>query len=545
MAKRKRNATASNSESAPVKKTKGSASERSSSKPVESIQTTKSKSSASEKSRKPAESTLVKKTKTSSSEKKAKPAAPSFGGGITKLETETLQIIAGSYDHVLHGLTARITEGGDKIEFADTFLFNAHSSAIRCVAVSPPTAPAPGQMQKVLLASGSTDERINIYSLSAHPPSGKNQNLLAKVASRPILENSKNRELGTLLHHTATVTALRFPTRSKLLTGSEDSTISVARTRDWSVLSTIKVPVPVAQGRPSGDTAPFGGTPSGVNDFAIHPSMKLMISVGKGERCMRLWNLVTGKKAGVLSFSKDMLQQAGEGRHSTGEGRKVVWGSADGADEFAVGFDRDVVVFGMDSVPKCRVMGGERRIKVHQFTYITIDEDAGVSILAVATEDGRVVFFSTRTEHLTPPEESDKKESAKTDAIPIAKMVGFVGGPSDNIAGRIKDILVLPSTANSGVLYLVGAGSEGSIRVWALSTKDLVAAVSSGDSAAASESEKPMGRLLGSCETQNRITCLAGYLMLSRPDGVEESEDEFGDEDDEDEDDDGDDSEDE
>ncbi|KAG6028082.1 hypothetical protein E4U40_001171 [Claviceps sp. LM458 group G5] len=565
MAKRKRNAAASNSESAPVKKTKGSASEKSSSKPVESIQTTKTKSSTSGKSiksdeaasikktkasapdnTKSAESAPVKKTKTQTSEKKVKPAAPSSGGDISNLETETLQIIAGSYDHVLHGLTAQITEGGDKIEFADTFLFNAHSSAIRCVAVSPPTAPVSGQMQKVLLASGSTDERINIYSLSAHPPSGKNQNLLAKVASRPILENSKNRELGTLLHHTATVTALRFPTRSKLLTASEDSTISVARTRDWSVLSTIKVPVPVAQGRPSGDTAPFGGTPSGVNDFAIHPSMKLMISVGKGERCMRLWNLVTGKKAGVLSFSKDMLQQAGEGRHSTGEGRKVVWGSADGADEFAVGFDRDVVVFGMDSVPKCRVMGGERRIKVHQFTYITIDEDAGVSILAVATEDGRVVFFSTRTEHLAPPEGSDKKESAKTDAIPIAKMVGFVGGPSDNITGRIKDILVLPSTANSGVLYLVGAGSEGSIRVWALLTKNLVAAVSSGDSAAALGSEKPMGRLLGSCETQNRITCLAGYLMLPRPDGLEESEDEFGDEDeDENDDDDGEDSEDE
>jgi len=405
-------------------------------------------------------------------------------------------------------------------------------------------------MQKVLLASGATDERINIYSLSAHPPrtGGKNQNLLAKVASRPIVENAKNRELGTLLHHAATVTALRFPSRSKLLTAGEDSTISVARTRDWSVLSTIKVPVPVAQGRPSGDTAPFGGTPSGVNDFAIHPSMKLMISVGKGERCMRLWNLVTGKKAGVLSFSRDMLQQAGEGRHSTGEGRKVVWGSADGADEFAVGFDRDIVIFGMDSVPKCRVMGcdgvggGPRRTKVHQFTYITVDEEAGLSLLAVATEDGRVIFFSTRAEHLSVPGESGDGKTTTTTAaaataLPVAKMVGFVGGPSENIAGRIKDILVLPSTANSGVMYLVGAGSEGSIRVWALSTEHLVAAASSGgDSAAAGrEHEKPMGKLLGSCETQNRITCLAGYLMIPRPAGVEDSEEEEDEDEDEEE----------
>ncbi|KAG6001715.1 hypothetical protein E4U21_003893 [Claviceps maximensis] len=552
MAKRKRTAVTSGGEavvdSVPMKKKTKALSPASA-----SVTASEKKVKLAEASEKKIKSEAVAAS-TSTSEKKAKPAAAtsttsSIHDGI-KLNTETLQIIAGSYDHVLHGLTARIVDGGDRVEFADTFLFNAHSSAIRCVAVSPPSAPVPGQTQKVLLASGATDERINIYSLSAHPPrtGGKNQNLLAKVASRPILENAKNRELGTLLHHAATVTVLRFPSRSKLLTAGEDSTIAVARTRDWSVLSTIKVPVPVAQGRPSGDTAPFGGTPSGVNDFAIHPSMKLMISVGKGERCMRLWNLVTGKKAGVLTFSRDMLQQAGEGRHSTGEGRKVVWGSADGADEFAVGFDRDVVIFGMDSVPKCRVMacdgvgGGPRRTKVHQFTYITVDEEAGLSLLAVATEDGRVIFFSTRTEHLSVPGEcgDDKAgdKSARTASaaatattLPVAKMVGFVGGPSENVAGRIKDILVLPSTANSGAIYVVGAGSEGCIRVWVLSTKNLVAAASSGR-----EHKNPMGRLLGSCDTQNRITCLAGYLMIPRPEGAEDSEEEEDSEEDEEED---------
>src|SRR5699024_1925504 len=111
---------------------------------------------------------------------------------------------------------------------------------------------------------------------------------------------------------------LHFPTRSKLLSASEDSTIAVTRTRDWSVLSNIKVPKAKAHGRPSGDTAAFGSTPAGVNEFAIHPSMKVMISVSKGERCIRLWNLVTGKKAGVLGFSREMLQEAGEGKHSSG-----------------------------------------------------------------------------------------------------------------------------------------------------------------------------------------------------------------------------------
>jgi len=87
--------------------------------------------------------------------------------------------------------------------------------------------------------------------------------------------------------------------------------------------------------------------PTGANDFAIHPSMKVMVTVGKGERCMRLWNLVTGKKAGVLNFDKSLLQAAGEGRYSSGEGRKLAWGE-DG-EEYVVGFERGAVIYGMVS----------------------------------------------------------------------------------------------------------------------------------------------------------------------------------------------------
>ncbi|KYK56964.1 60S ribosome biogenesis protein Mak11 [Drechmeria coniospora] len=445
---------------------------------------------------------------------------------VAPLVSETIQIIAGSYDQVLHGLTAT-TRPNEQVDFADTFLFNAHTSAIRCVAVSPPSAPVPGQTQKVLLASGSTDERINIYNLSAHPPSRKNQELLAKLTPRPVLENPKNRELGTLLHHSSTVTALRFPTRSKLLTGSEDSTIAVARTRDWSVLSTIKVPKATAQGRPSGDTAAFGATPSGVNEFAIHPSMKLMISVSKGERCMRLWNLVTGKKAGVLGFTRNMLQEIGEGKHSTGEGRRVVWGSADEADEFAVGFDRDAVVFGMDSVPKCRVMP-TTKTKIHQLSYVSVDDAAGLSLLAVSTEDGRIAFFSTREDDLSEPEQVE----GKTQALKVAKPVGYVGGKDAGVAGRIKDFVLVRSEANEGLLYVAGASSEGKIRLWMVQTKELLAAAA----AAKEQLQTPSGKLVGTYETQNRITCLAGFLMIPRPEGAEDSEDE-DDEDDEDEDD--------
>ncbi|EOO02837.1 putative 60s ribosome biogenesis protein [Phaeoacremonium minimum UCRPA7] len=449
--------------------------------------------------------------------KKTKPngSRPSKSGATVA----TFQIVTGSYDGVLHGVTAMVQAGGD-VKFADTFLFNAHTSAIRCLALSPPSAPIPGQSQKLMLATGSTDERINVYNLSAHPPKHKaDQDLLSSIAPRPILESSKNRELGTLLHHSSTVTKLVFPTRSKLLSSSDDSTIAVTRTRDWSLLSSIKAPIPNVQGRPSGDTAPMGGTPSGVNDFAIHPSMKLMISVSKGERSMRLWNLVTGKKAGVLNFSRDILAAIGERKHSTGEGRQVVWGTSEGeGDEFAVGFDRNILVFSMDSTPKCKVMPDERT-KTHEFRYIQLDEESDATVLAVATEDGRIIFFSTKTEDLIKKPESEEEETQ----LPTAKLLSTLGGKDAGVSGRIKDFSVLQLENDPKTCYIVSGSSDGKLRLWQL-TKDDLALPSKG------KSTKQVGKLLGIYDTQNRITCVEAFVMIPRPDGVEDSDEELDDE---------------
>ena len=431
----------------------------------------------------------------------------------------TIQIVTGSYDRVLHGLTATISPH-DQVAFAYTFLFNAHSSAIRCLAVSPPSAPEPGKIQKVMLASGSSDERINVYHISAHPPRRKSKDLLSSIAPRKILENPKNRELGTLLHHSSTITSLSFPTRSKLISASEDSSIAVTRTRDWSLLSTIKVPKPKPQGRPSGDTAALDGMPAGVNDFAVHPSMKLMISVSRGERCMRLWNLMTAKKAGVLNFTRDMLQQAGGTKHSPGEGRKVVWGATEEGDEFCVGFDRDLIVFGMDSTPKCRVMPEPRR-KIHEFCYVSMDSATESSLLAVSTEDGRILFLSTNTEDLSTEPPQPGKETGK---LPVAKLIAQVGGREAGVNGRIKDFAICKLSERRSDNFLISAGSsDGKIRLFMVPVKDLTDARSA-------KSAKQIGRLLGSYETQNRITCLSAFVMIPREEGAQDSDDEFDDE---------------
>lgn len=264
----------------------------------------------------------------------------------------TVQIIVGTYEKVLHGLQATVPKPvkgssgtAPSVEFADTFLLSPHGSAIRCLAISPRSSSESNQSQKLILASGSSDQIINLYHISREAPSRQNGLETTPSKGSRVKENPRNKELGSLNHHGGSINALYFPTRSKLLSAAEDNTIAIARTRDWTVLSTIKAPIPKAHGRPSGDTTPLGGSPAGVNDFAIHPSLKLMVSVGKGEKCMRLWNLVTGKKAGVLNFERDLLQGVGEGRWASGEGRRVEWNSL--GEEFVVAFEKGCVMFGM------------------------------------------------------------------------------------------------------------------------------------------------------------------------------------------------------
>ncbi|OKO95629.1 Protein MAK11 [Penicillium subrubescens] len=433
----------------------------------------------------------------------------------------TIQVVTGSYERVLHGFTAGFAastlntkdeasnESDPSIQCVDTFLFEAHGSAIRCLALSPlPKATDSADAQKVFLASGSTDERIQLYSLSAAPPAVSDEYpSVPTLAGNKILENPKNRELGSLLHHSASITALSFPSRSKLLAAGEDNEISISKTRDWSVVSTIKAPHPKVQGRPSGDTAPPGAAPSGVNHFAVHPSMKLMLSVGKGEKCMRLWNLVTGKKAGVLNFGREILVSVKEGKWSSGEGRRLAWNAA--GEEFAVAFEWGAVVFGVDSTPKCRLLPSPRS-KIHQMKYISLagDDDEKKDLLAVSTEDGRVILYSTTV--LQDAEEGDDS------TIPHATPVAQVGGKQAGLPGRIKDFEVLSleeqASEISNDFLLVTGNSDGVVRVWKVNGKSLVPAKKSKDTI------RQTGKLLTTYETGNRITCLAAFIMLPAED---------------------------
>ena len=164
-----------------------------------------------------------------------------------------VRLVTGSYERILHGIHARIPKDllkGDisktpkpPATFTDSFLFNAHASAIRALALSPTSAPGPNQ--KRILATGGTDARINLYHLSTRAPRpGTPPTGIPHPAHAP----AGNRSLGALHAHDASVTALQFPTRGKLVSACAANAIGVTSTRTWSTLAVLRAPCPSSRG---------------------------------------------------------------------------------------------------------------------------------------------------------------------------------------------------------------------------------------------------------------------------------------------------------
>jgi len=81
------------------------------------------------------------------------------------------------------------------------------------------------------------------------------------------------------------ITFLSFPTRSHLLSASDDGTIHLYHTRDWALLTTLR------------------GHKGRVNSVAVHSSMKVGLSVGK-DRTLRMWDLMRGKGSASMKLGK-------------------------------------------------------------------------------------------------------------------------------------------------------------------------------------------------------------------------------------------------
>jgi protein MAK11 len=167
--------------------------------------------------------------------------------------------------------------------------------------------------------------------------------------------------------------------------------------------------------------------------------------------------------------------------------------------------------------------------------YVSVPESENQKgdVLAVSTEDGRVIFYSTT--ELKDAEEGDESE------IPYATPLAQVGGKQVELPGRIKDFEILSLAEQAKEIrndFLVVTGnSDGVVRIWKIAGKDLVPAKQSKDK----DTIRQVGNLLTTYETGNRITCLASFVMLPAEDpstlfdseGEDEDEDEDEDEEEE------------
>lgn len=159
-----------------------------------------------------------------------------------------------------------------------------------------------------------------------------------------------------------------------------------------------------------------------------------------------------------------------------------------------------------DSTPKCRVLPSPRS-KLHQMKYIALGEDKTDELLAVSTEDGRVIFYSTKV--LQKVDEDDESP------IPYATAVAQIGGKQAGLPGRIKDFEILSLEGQSKEfrdnLLVVTGNSDGVVRIWKITGKELAAKPSA-------DQIRQVGDLLTTYETGNRITCLASFIMLQAED---------------------------
>ncbi|KAE9604579.1 hypothetical protein Lal_00010919 [Lupinus albus] len=165
-----------------------------------------------------------------------------------------MSLVAGSYERFIWGFTLK----SQSLTLIPLFSYPSHLSLIKSVAIS-----------GSVVASGGADDTIHLYNLSA------------------------SSSLGSLHHHSATVTSLSFYTPRDLLfprnlvSADADGTVCLYDADGFVHLKTL----------PSVHR-------KAVNDLAIHPSGKLALSVGRDE-CLAMVNLVRGRRSFCCRLDKE------------------------------------------------------------------------------------------------------------------------------------------------------------------------------------------------------------------------------------------------
>ncbi|KAI0714190.1 WD40-repeat-containing domain protein [Cerioporus squamosus] len=249
--------------------------------------------------------------------KKKTITAVSDPSSSTSLPT-SFKVIAGSYEKLLYGLEGTVSVSSSSSEYSfdlrPIFIFPAHVSCIKSVAASPQGGK--------WLATGSADEIIKVWDLR------------------------RRKEIGGLMQHQGSITHLEFPSRSYMLSASED------------------------------------GTLCRVNSVAVHQSCKVALSVGK-DRTLRMWDLMRGKGSASTKIYK--------------EGELVRW-SADGS-LFAVQAHATIDIYSTDMEHLHTITHPSR---LHDIKFCKREVGSGELLLAGA-EDKKLTAYDIPADRTKPP----------------------------------------------------------------------------------------------------------------------------------------------
>lgn len=317
-----------------------------------------------------------------------------------------------------------------------TFAYTPHQGSVRSLAI-----PREGAKAGLLLVSGGMDEHIRMYDLR------------------------KRAEVGELLHHKGTITALGFVGSSHLLSGSEDGLVCIWRVYDWSLLHIL------------------GGHKGAVTAVALHPSGKLALSTGR-DRSLRLWDLVKGRCAYITK-----LEAVAE---------SVKW--SEGGETYAL-------------------LLGDRRLEVRRTA-----DNKPTAILTHPLRITSLAFLPSSSSDSDDEEEEGeegkgggKKVQHVLTACDDGQLRVVDGASGDIISttdvtpfcGRIKEAVLLHSNSSSsssedGGRELVTASSNGKVIIWSINAAGTV--LQPGPSTNLGEGV--------------RITCLAAYAASEGGEGA-------------------------
>ncbi|KAJ7493211.1 WD40-repeat-containing domain protein [Mycena galericulata] len=311
----------------------------------------------------------------------------------------TFKVIAGSYEKLLYGLEGSVSYDADAstlaFELKPVFIFPAHVSCIKAVAASPHGGK--------WLATGSADEIVKVWDLR------------------------RRKEIGGLMHHEGSITHLLFPSRSHLLSASEDGTLCLFRARDWAVLRALR------------------GHKGRVNSVAVHPSGKVALSVGK-DRTLRMWDLMRGKGCASTKLGK--------------EAELVRWSSDGSLFVVQVASTIDVYTTDMNLLHTITHPARLQDVKFCKRVNGTGD------VLLAGAEDAKLSIYNISSDPDTPPRivaemtgHANRVKAVDTLSIALPAASGrasttIVATVSSDGKIHVYDLAALPAAAGSSVLEI-------------------------------------------------------------------------------------------